>query len=37
VPEWLDTEFIAHVLERHRKLLGHWNSMRFGETLELTF
>jgi len=37
VPAWFTTQLIEKVLERHRKLLGHWNAMRFGETLELKF
>jgi hypothetical protein len=37
VPPWFTEQLIAKIQERHRKLLGHWNSMRFGETLELKF
>lgn len=37
MPYWLSSDLIKRVVERHRKLLGHWNSMRFGETLELQF
>ncbi len=37
MPEWFTADVIKRVLERHRKLIGHWNSMRFGETLELQF
>jgi len=37
VPAWFTTQLIEKILERHRKLLGHWNAMRFGETLELRF
>lgn len=36
-PDWFTVALIEKVLERHRKLLGHWNAMRFGETLELRF
>jgi hypothetical protein len=37
VPSWYTPVLIERVRERLRHLLGHWNSMRFGETLELEF
>lgn len=37
IPVWYTPVFIERVRERQRHLMGHWNSMRFGETLELQF
>lgn len=37
VPEWLNEKFVDRVLERYRKIMGQWNSLAFGETLELVF
>lgn len=36
-PTFLTEEFIVNVRERYRKLIGEWNSKKFGETLELAF
>jgi hypothetical protein len=34
---WLTAETLTKALERYRQVLGHWNSLKFGETLELHF
>ena len=35
VPAWLTVDFLAMVTVRMRQLIGHWNSLEIGETLEL--
>lgn len=37
VPSWLTEEFIFKVQEKMRHLLGHWNSLKKGEVMELVF
>ncbi|MEO6536215.1 MAG: hypothetical protein ABIT47_00850 [Candidatus Paceibacterota bacterium] len=37
IPGWVNQEYIAQVSERYRKLNGQWNSLRFGERLDLVF
>lgn len=37
MPEWLTEEFVVNVKERLRKLVGHWNSLEIGESMELTW
>ena len=37
VPSWLTPELVDRVIGRYRKIKGEWNSLAFGETLELTF
>jgi hypothetical protein len=34
-PAWLTEEFVAAVIERMRRLTGHWRATAFGGTMEL--
>jgi hypothetical protein len=34
-PGWLTSEYVGRVHDRMRKLVGHWNGTKFGDTMEL--
>ncbi|HET8798978.1 MAG TPA: hypothetical protein VFO89_14890 [Thermoanaerobaculia bacterium] len=36
-PEWISPQLVTQVAERMRRLLGEWNALRFGQTMELRF
>jgi hypothetical protein len=36
-PEYLTADFCARVVREHRSLLGRWEQLRGGESLELSF
>lgn len=36
-PVWVTEELINRARERYKKILGAWNSLKFGETFELTW
>jgi len=36
-PSLVTTEFVTHVLERLRRLMGHYRSLDYGETMEVKF
>lgn len=37
LPPWLTADLVVRVLERLRRLQGHWRATPFGEALELRF
>ena len=37
IPPWLTLDLICRTTDRFRKILGQWNSLRYGEVLELSF
>ena len=37
LPEWLTADVLERAAERYRRINGKWNSLKFGETLELVF
>lgn len=37
IPQWANPEVFDIVREGYRRLKGKWNSLKFGETLELSF
>ena len=37
LPSWASAEFFERAHERYKSILGEWNSLKFGETLETIF
>lgn len=37
IPEWLNENTIQHAHDRYKRIMGEWNSLKFGETLTLIF
>ena len=37
LPAWLTLDLISRASDRFRRILSQWNSLRFGEVLELVF
>jgi len=37
LPAWVTVEMLERAVHRYRRLIGEWNSLPFGRTLELTF
>ena len=36
-PSWINESNLTNAHERYKRLMGEWNSLKFGETLELEF
>jgi|GEM_PF-467435 len=37
IPRWLTLELVSKTKDRYKRLMGQWNSLSFGEVLELSF
>ncbi len=35
LPTWLTPQFVSAVRERYRQLVGHWNSLEIGDSMDL--
>ena len=36
-PTWVTKRLLDQAHERYKRIVGEWNSLKFGETLEITF